>query len=94
VMIAVADGRVRVTVDDDGSGIPDADRERVFERFTRLDSHRARTATSGGAGLGLSLVRRIAERHGGTACAEAAPTGGARLVLDLPVLSTGLGHLR
>lgn len=86
VMIAVADGRVRVTVDDDGSGIPDADRERVFERFTRLDSHRARTATSGGAGLGLSLVRRIAERHGGSASAEAAPTGGARLVLILPVL--------
>jgi signal transduction histidine kinase len=78
------DGRIRVLVDDDGPGIPEADRERVFERFTRLDDHRARTASSGGAGLGLSLVRRIAERHGGTATVDTAPLGGARVVVDLP----------
>jgi signal transduction histidine kinase len=78
------DGRIRVLVDDDGPGIPEADRERVFERFTRLDEHRARTTGSGGAGLGLSLVRRIAERHGGTATVGTAPLGGARLVVDLP----------
>lgn len=77
------DGRVRVLVDDDGPGIPEDDRERVFGRFVRLDDHRARSA-AGGAGLGLSLVRRIAERHGGTASVETAPLGGARLVLDLP----------
>jgi signal transduction histidine kinase len=76
------DGRIRVLVDDDGPGIADEDRERVFGRFVRLDDHRARGA--GGAGLGLSLVRRIAERHGGTATVETAPLGGARLVLDLP----------
>jgi signal transduction histidine kinase len=69
-------------VDDDGAGIPEADRERVFERFTRLDDHRTRGA--GGAGLGLSLVHRIAALHQGTAKVDTAPLGGARVVLDLP----------
>lgn len=86
--VAERDGRVRVIVDDDGVGIAEADRERAFERFTRLDEHRARggaeAATAGGAGLGLSLVRRIAERHRGTATIDTAPLGGARVVLDLP----------
>lgn len=81
------DGRVRVLVDDDGPGIPEADRQRVFERFVRLDEHRARTG-GGGAGLGLSLVRRIAERHHGTARVDTAPLGGARVVLDLPAAPT------
>lgn len=83
VGVHLRDGRVRLLVDDDGPGIPEADRERAFERFTRLDEHRAR-AGHGGAGLGLSLVRRIAERHGGTAAIATAPLGGARVVLDLP----------
>jgi signal transduction histidine kinase len=80
------DGRARVLVDDDGPGIPDAARERVFERFTRLDDHRARNGdTLGGAGLGLSLVRGIADRHQGSASVETAPLGGARLLLELPL---------
>ena len=78
------DGRVRVLVDDDGPGIAEADRERVFERFVRLDEHRTRRGGAGGAGLGLSLVKRIAERHHGTARVDTAPLGGARVVLDLP----------
>ncbi len=85
--VHVRDGRVRVLIDDDGPGIPEADRERAFERFTRLDGHRARGA--GGAGLGLSLVRRIAERHGGTAHVDTAPLGGARVVVDLPAHPAG-----
>ena len=85
VSVHERDGRVRVLVDDDGSGIPVADQERVFERFVRLDEHRSRGANgAGGAGLGLSLVRRIAERHDGTATVSTSPLGGARLVLDLP----------
>lgn len=83
VSVHERDGRVRVLIDDDGDGIPEVDRERVFERFVRLDEHRAR-GEAGGAGLGLSLVRRIAERHHGTATVDAAPLGGARLLLDLP----------
>jgi signal transduction histidine kinase len=74
--------RVRLTVDDDGPGVPEGDRERVFERFTRLDDARARDA--GGAGLGLAVVRSIAERHRGTAFVETSTLGGARAVLDLP----------
>ncbi len=76
---------VRVVVDDDGPGIPEADRERVFQRFTRLDD--ARTRDDGGAGLGLAVVRSIVTRHGGRVCAEAAPLGGARLVVELPAIS-------
>jgi signal transduction histidine kinase len=83
ISVRERDGRVRVLVDDDGPGIPEADRERVFERFVRLDEHRARGEV-GGAGLGLSLVRRIADRHHGTAHVETAPLGGTRIVLDLP----------
>jgi signal transduction histidine kinase len=83
VSVHERDGRARVLVDDDGAGIAATDRERVFERFTRLDDHRTRS--TGGSGLGLSLVRRIAILHGGTASVDTAPLGGARLVLDLPL---------
>ena len=91
VRIAVhqRDGRVRVLVDDDGPGIPEADRARVFERFTRLDDHRGRNGTDGGSGLGLSLVQRIATRHHGSVTVDTAPVGGARLVLDLPSAEVG-----
>ena len=53
-----------VVVEDDGGGIPVADRERIFERFARVDA--ARSADGGGAGLGLSIARDIVERHGGS----------------------------
>lgn len=76
-----------VTVTDDGPGIPAADRERVFERFTRLDDGRASDA--GGAGLGLAIVRELVRRHGGTVAVTAAPggQGGARIELHLPRLN-------
>lgn len=85
VAVHQRDGMARILVDDDGPGIPEADRERVFERFTRLDAHRARPGPTGGAGLGLSLVAGIAERHRGAARVDTAPLGGARLVLELPL---------
>ncbi len=73
-----------VFFDDDGRGIPVADRERVFERFTRLDEGRTRSA--GGAGLGLALVRSVALAHGGVARVVDAPVlGGARFEVVLPI---------
>ncbi|MFJ9074730.1 sensor histidine kinase [Streptomyces sp. NPDC102278] len=66
---------------DDGPGIPPAERERVFERFTRLDD--ARSRDQGGAGLGLAIARDLAAHHGGSVTAEPHP-GGARLVVRLP----------
>jgi signal transduction histidine kinase len=76
------DGRVRVLVDDDGTGIAPGARDEVFERFTRLEEGRSRDG--GGAGLGLPIARRVVERHGGTLRIDDAPLGGARLVIDLP----------
>ncbi|MEO3869227.1 ATP-binding protein [Nonomuraea sp. B12E4] len=69
-----------VRVADDGPGIPVEMRERVFERFTRLDG--ARSRDTGGSGLGLSIARDIATAHGGTLQVEDGP--GARLILRLP----------
>jgi signal transduction histidine kinase len=92
---ARADGAgVRLVVDDDGPGIPDEDRERVFERFTRLDDARTRATDNGaggGAGLGLAVVRSVVTRHHGTVRAEAGPQGGARLVVELPACPGGGG---
>ncbi|MFJ2745017.1 sensor histidine kinase [Streptomyces sp. NPDC087440] len=76
---------VRVEVRDDGPGIPPADRERVFERFTRLDDSRTR-ADGGGAGLGLAIAREIAVRQGGTlVVGERGGGPGAVLVAEFPV---------
>jgi signal transduction histidine kinase len=77
---------VVITVDDDGPGIAEADRERVFERWVRLDDSRGRD--DGGAGLGLSIVRSIARAHGGDANLESSPQGGLRAVVRLPASRT------
>lgn len=79
---ARADGDDRlIVVTDDGPGIPEADRERVFQRFTRLDDARARDA--GGSGLGLAIVRELVRRHGGTVTlGDANP--GLRVEVRLP----------
>ncbi|MEU6890349.1 ATP-binding protein [Streptomyces sp. NPDC046557] len=73
---------VVLEVCDDGPGIAVADRERVFERFTRLDD--ARSRDEGGSGLGLAIARNIATSLGGSLAVGSAPTGGARLVATLP----------
>jgi signal transduction histidine kinase len=73
---------VSVVVEDDGGGIPVADRERIFERFASVDA--ARSADGGGAGLGLSIARDIVERHGGSIAVDPAYERGARFVITLP----------
>jgi signal transduction histidine kinase len=72
----------RIVVADAGEGIAAAERERVFEPFYRPAGH---AESSGGWGLGLSLVRQIATRHGGVAACEAVPEGGSRFVVDLAI---------
>lgn len=73
---------VVLSVADDGPGIAAEDRERVFERFARLQEGRSRD--QGGTGLGLALSRRVVESHGGRVHVEDAPGGGARFVVSLP----------
>ncbi|MFJ6390199.1 sensor histidine kinase [Streptomyces sp. NPDC091972] len=77
------DRRAVVEVADDGDGVPPEDRERIFERFVRLDEARARD--DGGAGLGLAIARDVAARHGGTLTVRDAPAGGALFELRLPL---------
>jgi two-component system, OmpR family, sensor kinase len=80
--------RIRFDVIDDGPGIPPGERERVFDRFHRIDS--ARTRVAGGAGLGLAIVRAIADAHGGQAAARGTPEAeGARMELELPRFTPG-----
>lgn len=79
---ALHDGSAVIAVQDDGPGIPEAQRARVFERFVRLDS--PRTRDGGGTGLGLAIVAEIAAVHHGSVYAAESPGGGARLVVTLP----------
>lgn len=82
VDVGAQDGTAEVTVADDGPGIPDDERERIFERLVRLDAGRARD--HGGAGLGLPIARALARAHGGElVCLP--HDGGARFQLSLPV---------
>lgn len=77
------DGQAYVCVEDDGPGIPEIDRARIFEAFARLDD--SRTRASGGYGLGLSIVSRIAYWFGGTIQVDQSPTlGGARFTMAWP----------
>jgi signal transduction histidine kinase len=75
-----------LTVDDDGAGLPPEQRDRVFDRFTRLDGARARD--TGGAGLGLAIVAEVVRAHGGRVVVGEAPTGGARFEVRLPAVDT------
>ena len=79
-----ADDAVVLAVDDDGDGVPPGERERVFERFVRLDEARGRDA--GGSGLGLAIVAEVAAAHGGTVSVVDAPIGGARFEVRLPAV--------
>jgi signal transduction histidine kinase len=78
------DKHPRIVVEDRGPGVPDAQKERIFERFWRADRR-----AGGGAGIGLALVRRIAQLHAGDVHVEDRPGGGARFVLTLAPWNAG-----
>ncbi len=84
--------RVRFVVEDDGPGIPPEQRDRVFERFHRVDQ--ARDRASGGTGLGLAIVAAIAAAHGGRARVRNSPLGGALVELELPGFHAARGRPR
>ncbi len=84
VRSSVDGGTLRLSVDDDGPGVPRADRERVFERFARGQSS-VRRGDGGGAGLGLALVAEHVRLHAGSVWVEESSLGGARFVVDFPL---------
>ena len=71
-----------LTVDDDGPGIPESERDRVLQRFVRLDE--ARSRDDGGSGLGLSIVYEVVRAHGGSMSIRRSPLGGARIQVAMP----------
>ena len=76
------DSHIEIAVSDDGPGIAPEHRERIFDRFYRVDP--ARSRATGGAGLGLAIVRQLARAQGGDARVESEPGRGARFVVTLP----------
>ena len=78
----LTDGRVELSVRDDGPGIPLDAKERVFERFFRVD--KARSREQGGTGLGLAIVKNVIQAHGGEVRVESAPGAGTEFFLTLP----------
>ncbi|WP_419850705.1 sensor histidine kinase [Candidatus Poriferisocius sp.] len=79
---STADQEAVLTIDDDGPGINEADRDRIFERFTRLSE--ARSRDTGGAGLGLAVVKALVTELGGQIAVDDSPLGGARFIITLP----------
>jgi two-component system, OmpR family, osmolarity sensor histidine kinase EnvZ len=85
VEIARRDGEVHLTVDDNGPGIADADKDMIFEPFYRADTSRSRA--TGGSGLGLAISKQIVDTHGGTILYQRSPMGGARFLVTLKTSS-------
>ena len=85
VRVTTASGTVRVEVEDTGIGIPEEEKERIFEEFYRAAN--AREHASDGTGLGLSIVKAVAEQHGGSVSVDSTVGKGTRFTVDLPLLS-------
>jgi signal transduction histidine kinase len=90
VGLALFDGTARLWVDDEGPGIPAADREHVFQSFFRL--RRDEDSRTAGSGIGLAVVRELAALHGGRTWVEEAPGGGARLLVAFPEAELGVAE--
>ena len=90
VRARLVDDHVELTVQDSGIGIPRKDLDRIFERFYRVDSGRSRS--SGGTGLGLSMVRHIVANHSGRISVESAEGEGSTFLLELPALPPSDGE--
>jgi len=86
VRAARRDSIVRVEVEDSGVGIVDSDRERLFAEFVRVKNEGTEVAKAKGSGLGLSIVRRVVEAHGGSVGVESEPGKGSTFYLELPAL--------
>jgi len=83
VSVSCSDGEAKISIEDHGIGVPPEESERIFERFHRVDP--ARSAETGGAGLGLAIVRRIARLHGGDVTLTAAKPHGAVFTISIPL---------
>ena len=92
VRVGTDDNKAVVEVCDEGPGMSTEDAHRVFERFYRADSSRART--SGGTGLGLSIVDSLVYAHGGTVSITTAPGAGCRFKVNLPRIADVVAHVR
>ena len=79
--VTSVNGSARLVVSDDGPGVPEELRDRIFERFVRGEGDRGRSF-----GLGLSIVNAVAASHGGAVRLESPPDGGARFVVELPMV--------
>jgi len=84
VSVGRGDGDIRLSVADDGEGVPTAEQERIFEAGVRLESSRP------GSGLGLAVARAVAEAHGGELTLDSTPGEGATFTLSLPMRKTGI----
>src|SRR5262249_48065267 len=83
VGVGERDRNAIITVDDEGPGVSDAERDRIWRPFARGGA----ATHNGGSGIGLTIVRDVAESHGGHATIERAPGGGARFVVTLPLIA-------
>jgi two-component system sensor histidine kinase SenX3 len=86
VSTSIEDEIVTISVADQGIGIPEADLERIFERFYRVDP--ARSRETGGTGLGLSIVKHVAAKHGGEITVWSSQNVGSTFALRLPLYNT------
>ena len=82
VAVTPAGGEVRIAVDDQGPGVPPAERKRIWRRYERLERERERAIA--GAGIGLAVVQELVELHGGRAWVESGASGGAVFQVALP----------